>query len=140
MDSYWIGPYNIRVHNSIKEIVAADGYNTLRIDGTHTNIWSNIVITEQQYKEKYTIIDADGNYYWKEGLSTPIEITEEFYAVFQIGTFYNPAGKHYTKMNPENFNVKCDMCGRKNLSVCIGADTTDLCMECICIIEADMLK
>lgn len=48
--------------------------------------------------------------------------------VYENGTYYNPAWKHYGK---ENINVQCDRCYRDNLSVCIGYGENDLCMKCV---------
>lgn len=62
---YWLGPYDIRVPISIKEIVAKDGYNTLYQNGGETQVEINSPITESAYKKKYAIYDAnDGYYYW----------------------------------------------------------------------------
>jgi hypothetical protein len=47
--------------------------------------------------------------------------------VFENGTYYNPAWKHYEKI----CYVTCDKCLKENISVCIGLNDNDLCMECV---------
>ena len=51
------------------------------------------------------------------------EITNIFYK----GKFYNPAWTHYGKQT----NISCDKCKRNNLTVCIGWEAFDLCMDCV---------
>lgn len=45
----------------------------------------------------------------------------------KYGTYYNPAYKHYG----EEGNVYCDKCKKQDLSVCIGYETMDLCLQCV---------
>lgn len=47
----------------------------------------------------------------------------------KYGTYYYPASKHYpSMMNPI---VQCDRCKRNHLSVCIGWEEYDMCLECV---------
>ena len=53
-------------------------------------------------------------------------------AVFEHGTYYNPAWKHYGK---STVSVVCDKCGRADLAVSIGYESSDLCMACVGAME-----
>ena len=65
-NNYWIGAYDIRVSNSIKNIIAKDGYNLLYPDGSQTEKFmpNAPCLTEKEYKEKYAKF-VDGFWYWK---------------------------------------------------------------------------
>ena len=47
--------------------------------------------------------------------------------VYENGTYYNPAWKHYN----HTATVVCDKCRRRPLKVCIGYGDHDLCMICV---------
>jgi hypothetical protein len=47
--------------------------------------------------------------------------------IFTQGTYYNPAWKHYEK----KCYVTCDRCLKEKISVCLGLDDNDLCMDCV---------
>ena len=67
-NDYWLGPYDIRVPNSIKFVTASDGYNTLFSDGNETEIFrpNAPTLSEDEYKNKYAQFNAkDGYWYWK---------------------------------------------------------------------------
>lgn len=46
------------------------------------------------------------------------------------GTYYRPAGLHYSQRNPHSHTVICDLCGLRGLLACIGLESSDLCMQC----------
>src|SRR3990172_8672909 len=46
----------------------------------------------------------------------------------KYGTYYNPAGTHYS--NPLA-NCICDHCGTENLISCIGYSDIDVCLPCV---------
>jgi hypothetical protein len=52
--------------------------------------------------------------------------------VYNYGTYYNPASKHY---GGDHMTVNCDRCSRTNLKTCIGWQKFDLCNACISDIE-----
>jgi len=45
----------------------------------------------------------------------------------KYGTYYNPAYQRYG----EEGNVFCDRCKKQDLSVCIGYESLDLCLQCV---------
>lgn len=51
--------------------------------------------------------------------------------VFESGTYYNPANKHYDYKG----SVNCDRCKKTNIKICIGYKTYDLCFNCVQDIE-----
>ena len=66
VNKYWIGPYNVRVPVSVSHVVANDGYNTMHRDGGVTEKFCHGVnMTEEKYKNLYTVLGNDGHYYWK---------------------------------------------------------------------------
>lgn len=65
MNSYWLGPYGILVHNSIKSVLAADGINIQYRDGTCTRMCIGTpLMTEERYKEQFAELRDDGHYYY----------------------------------------------------------------------------
>ena len=61
---------------------------------------------------------------------------EEMMYTVKFGTYYNPATNHY----PELYNsavVTCDNCHTKNLRICIGANSCDLCLDCVQMLELE---
>ena len=63
-------------------------------------------------------------------------ITEnELIETYKLGTYFNPAFKHYIKET----NVSCDRCKRENLTSCIGYNDCDLCIQCTADIERNIL-
>ena len=94
------------------------------------------------YREKYAELKSDGLYYYKDLTETSITksfnpvnknpiITQTFRDAFSNGTYYNPANKHYDNSG----TVQCDMCKMTNLSICIGHQVIDLCMDCVSKIQ-----
>lgn len=59
--------------------------------------------------------------------------SDSLQAVYQRGTYYNPA---WTRYGNDKAVIVCDRCGREGLRVCVGLDTTDLCMACVGALEA----
>ncbi len=57
---------------------------------------------------------------------------EEVMRAFTLGTYYNPAKKHYGR----DVSVVCDRCSKSDLRVCIGTDTTDICLACAAALDA----
>jgi len=51
-----------------------------------------------------------------------------FISIYENGKFYMPAWKHY---GINITNVQCDMCGKSNLTSCVGFAESDLCMGCV---------
>lgn len=47
--------------------------------------------------------------------------------VIKCGVYYNPAYKHYG----QDGIVFCDRCRKQDLSVCIGYEMYDLCLQCV---------
>lgn len=79
--------------------------------------------------------------------------TIDFIDIYKLGTFYNPAYKHYAgdaninNLNNNNNNnnskiaienIICDRCNKDNLLSCIGYQNFDLCLQCILEIETNM--
>jgi hypothetical protein len=60
---------------------------------------------------------------------SPIFPDKSLYDIAQHGTFYRPATSHY--FHPQGWAVRCNNCGKKNLSVCVGYDNIDLCLPCV---------
>ena len=65
--NYWEGPYGVRVHNSITDVVADDGYNTMYKDGGQTERWKINAepMNETIYRSTYAELGLDGHYYYK---------------------------------------------------------------------------
>lgn len=62
---YWIGPYGIRVPNTISDVVAEDGYNIMDSSGSVTKMFKDLKSpTEEEYKEKYAKLGTDGYWYY----------------------------------------------------------------------------
>lgn len=53
--------------------------------------------------------------------------------IYNYGTYYNPAWKHY---NRSNAIVNCDRCYRSGIPVSVGWKEYDLCMNCVHIMES----
>lgn len=51
----------------------------------------------------------------------------EFMGLIRNGIYYNPATKHYGQEGI----VFCDLCKKQDLSICIGYDSYDLCLQCV---------
>lgn len=65
IDGYWIGPYGVRIANIIDHVIAEDGINTLHQNGKKTEIGCmGCDMTEQEYKDRYAILDKNGHYYY----------------------------------------------------------------------------
>lgn len=52
---------------------------------------------------------------------------ENINKLVKYGIYYNPACKHY---NQEG-EVICDKCHKRNLTICIGYETFDMCLQCV---------
>lgn len=66
-NDYWIGPYGIRVPNTIYFVVSKDGHGILNKSGGETKVNSlEPDLTEMEYKEKFSKRGKDGFYYYKE--------------------------------------------------------------------------
>ena len=63
---FWLGPYGIRVPNSVQWITDADGGNTLYKRGGSTEMYCPNPPTEEEYKKKYCTLGINGYYYWTE--------------------------------------------------------------------------
>jgi hypothetical protein len=66
--SYWTGPYSVKVHMSIQAVVDTDGYNILYKNGFGSKRVSPITpinMSESIYKEKYAELRDNGQYYYK---------------------------------------------------------------------------
>lgn len=66
-DEYWVGPYGVLVSNNIMCVVAQDGYNNMRSDGSETFMYKNNapLMTEAIYKQKYATY-INGKYYYDD--------------------------------------------------------------------------
>ena len=51
----------------------------------------------------------------------------QFKDIVRYGVYYFPATTHYARPCV----VVCDRCNKTNLSVCIGYNNLDLCMQCV---------
>ncbi len=63
-------------------------------------------------------------------LTSAVPIVENvalYTAILERGTFYFPAGAHYS--NPDA-KVICDRCKRSGIPACIGFERNDLCLPC----------
>lgn len=58
-----------------------------------------------------------------------------FIDIFENGTYYNPAWKHY---GSNGMTVTCDRCKSSGLKICIGYESSDLCMACIMDISQEL--
>ena len=56
-----------------------------------------------------------------------VKISDDVMAVYKFGKYYNPAWTHYGKPG----TVFCDNCNKSDLTVCVGYDNTDVCMQCM---------
>ena len=65
MSNFWIGPYNIRVDNSVDRVVASDGGNTCLKSGGQTEMGVRGHLSKEEYLKRYTELRADGHYWWK---------------------------------------------------------------------------
>ena len=61
---YWVGPYGIRVSNSVGSIKAADGGNTLYRNGNQSEMFVENPISKEEYFKKHTI-RRDGYRWWQ---------------------------------------------------------------------------
>lgn len=66
-DNYWIGPYDVRVNNSIHSVIADDGYNSQDKNGgvTERFMINAPPMNETIYRQKYCELKEDGFYYYK---------------------------------------------------------------------------
>jgi hypothetical protein len=65
MNTYWEGPFGIKVPNTIDCVYAADDKNVTYQDGSTTKMCPNVYLTEEEYKERYAIYNTiDKCYYW----------------------------------------------------------------------------
>lgn len=62
--NYWIGPYDVYVHNDVESVVSYDGVNMMHKDGSKTTLYAAKILSSQEYKEKYTMLCSDGNYHY----------------------------------------------------------------------------
>lgn len=62
--NYWIGPYGILVPNDVLYVVAADGINTLYIDGSETEMATDTPLSEEEYKKLYARFDDVDNQWY----------------------------------------------------------------------------
>lgn len=60
-----------------------------------------------------------------------MELDPVFENIYKKGIYYNPAYLHYKKV----CHVTCDKCKTTELSICIGLDDNDLCLNCIMEID-----
>lgn len=84
-DSYWLGPYGIKIFNEIDHIIAADGYNTMSKNGdcTEEMLEDEPEMTKEEYLAKYCIYNTiDNHYYWKGDKVPTINFSK-----FWIGAF-----------------------------------------------------
>ena len=63
-NDYWLGPYNIRVPNTINIVTASDGVNILYKNGTITLMECNYHLSKKEYIEKYATLHCEGYYYY----------------------------------------------------------------------------
>jgi len=64
-DGYWLGPYDIKVHNSISVIKATDDVNSINKDGTETNLPYQRRLSKDEYLAKYCE-NRNGEYWYKQ--------------------------------------------------------------------------
>lgn len=65
---FWLGPYNIRVPNSVRSVPASDGKNKLYSNGDKTDeteLYVPLPISKDEYFAKYTEFKSDGHYWYK---------------------------------------------------------------------------
>jgi len=66
LNDYWVGPHNVLVPKSIKEVKARDGSNVLSKKGYTTEMNPRLPIpTASEYRQKYAELGPGGYYYWK---------------------------------------------------------------------------
>jgi hypothetical protein len=67
MDTYWIGPYGIKIPHTIKFVISEDGINYCYSDGSQTvfSYRMSQYMNEIKYKKKYAQ-QKDGQWYWKK--------------------------------------------------------------------------
>lgn len=63
---YWSGPYGVRVPNSVKYVVASDGYNSRYKDGSETEMCmiNAPPMNQHIYRQTYAELRDDGFYYY----------------------------------------------------------------------------
>lgn len=86
-DSYWKGPYDVRVSTSIDKITAADGRNTLFKSGGETHMFVKDPISKKEYLNWYTTLKPDGYYYWsgkRDSKSSEVVKDVEFESVKSV--------------------------------------------------------
>ena len=66
-NNYWLGPFGIRIPNTINEVKEHDLCNTRYKNGSHTEMtWDfKNELTEAEYKLRFTTLGPDGYYYYK---------------------------------------------------------------------------
>jgi hypothetical protein len=64
---YWNGPFNVLVPDNITKVKDVDGINMLYKNGSSTEMVSGPLLSEAEYKARYAVLEADGNYYYKSG-------------------------------------------------------------------------
>lgn len=59
-----------------------------------------------------------------------VSIDQQLTRVALHGSYFRPAGLHYSDRTPHLHNVICDRCGLHGLIACVGLEQDDLCMHC----------
>lgn len=61
---YWLGPYQILVPYEIKSVVAADGSNSININGSQSELFVKNPISKEEYYQKHTeMVNIGGRLY-----------------------------------------------------------------------------
>jgi hypothetical protein len=65
-NTYWLGPFGIKIPISIISVPTADGKNKRYQNGSETKMFfMEPWMTEDEYKSKFTELRTDGEWYWK---------------------------------------------------------------------------
>ncbi len=65
-ENFWIGPYDVRIPESINSIKAADGKNTLYKNGSQTELPIYYFPTKDEYLSTYAEYRSDLHYWYKD--------------------------------------------------------------------------
>jgi hypothetical protein len=64
-DEFWNGPFGVLVPDSVTKVKDTDGINMRYKNGSSTEMVSGPLLSEAEYKARYAVLEADGNYYYK---------------------------------------------------------------------------
>lgn len=87
-ENFWTGPYGVLVPVEIRSVVAEDRINSVDIDGSVTEVYTDKPLTKDEWLASYSTVDESGRVVYKERPSTQ-PLTPE--PVFRCGNEQPPS-------------------------------------------------